>query len=184
MRSILLYSCETWPVRVADERMLQVFDNDSIRRILRVRRRDCVPSVELRRRLRFTSIPALLVQRRFRWFRHATRRPECELINDILLPTPPRTWCRRAGGQLKAFATTIKADLEPISGPRIFGHARWRKEWVNVSRAAKPGVPPSETCSTHPPVNADANTSKVQDIKALEAIDILLAPTRFSSRHL
>ncbi len=50
VRSILLYGCETRPVRVADERMLEVFDNDSIRPILRVRRRDCVPSVELRRR--------------------------------------------------------------------------------------------------------------------------------------
>ncbi len=61
VRSILLYGCETWPVRVADERMLEVFDNDSIRRILRVRRRDCVPFVELRRRLCLTRIPALLV---------------------------------------------------------------------------------------------------------------------------
>ncbi len=47
---IWFYGCETWPVRVANERMLEAFDNDSIRRILRVRRRDCVPSVELRRR--------------------------------------------------------------------------------------------------------------------------------------
>ncbi len=37
------------------------------------------------------------------------------------------------GGQLKTWATTIKADLEPISGPRVFGHARWRKGWVKVS---------------------------------------------------
>ncbi len=66
VRSILLYGCETWPVRVADERMLKVFDNDSIQRILRVRRTDCVASVELRRRLCLTSIPALLVQRRLR----------------------------------------------------------------------------------------------------------------------
>ncbi len=43
VRSNLHYGCETWPVRVADERMLEVFDKDSIRRILRVRRRDCVP---------------------------------------------------------------------------------------------------------------------------------------------
>ncbi len=28
VRLILLYGCETWPVRVADERMLEVFDND------------------------------------------------------------------------------------------------------------------------------------------------------------
>ncbi len=34
VRSILLYGCETWPVRVTDERMLAVFDNDSFRRIL------------------------------------------------------------------------------------------------------------------------------------------------------
>ncbi len=81
--------------------MLEVFDNDSIRRILRVRRRGCVPSVELRHRLYLTRIPALLVQRRLHWFGHA--------------------------------ATTIKADLEPISGPRVLGHVRWRQDWVKVS---------------------------------------------------
>ncbi len=113
--------------------MLELFDNDSLRRILRVRRRDCVPYVEPRRRPCLTSIPALLVQRRLRWFGHATRRPEGELIKDLLLPTPPRTWRRRGGGQLKTWATTIKADLEPISGPRVFGHARWRKDWMKVS---------------------------------------------------
>ncbi len=133
VRSILLYGCETWPVRVADKRMLEVLDDDSIRRILRVRRRDCVPSVELRRRLRLSNKPALLVQRRLRWFGHATRRPESELIKDILLPIPPRTWRRRAGGQLKTWATTTKADPEPFSEPRVFGHARWRKDWVKVS---------------------------------------------------
>ncbi len=54
-------------------------------------------------------------------------------IKDFLLPTPHRTWRRRPGGQLKTWATTIKVDLEPISGPRVFGHARWRKDWVKVS---------------------------------------------------
>ncbi len=91
VRSILLYGFETWPVRVANEKMLEVFDNDIIRRILRIRRRGCVPSVELRRRVCLTSIPALLVQRRHRWFGHATGRPDGELIKDLLLPTPPRT---------------------------------------------------------------------------------------------
>ncbi len=53
--------------------MLMVFDNDSIRRILSVRRRDCVPPVELRRRLCLTKMPS---QRRLRWFSHAARRPD------------------------------------------------------------------------------------------------------------
>ncbi len=45
------FYCETWAVEVEDVRMLQIFGNDSIRRILRVSRTDCVPSMELRRRL-------------------------------------------------------------------------------------------------------------------------------------
>ncbi len=109
--------------------MLEVFDNDSIRRILY---RGCVPSLELRRRLCLASISVLFVQRRLRWFGNAARSPERELIKDLLLPTLPCTWRRRAGGKLKTWATTIKADLEPISGRRIFGNARWRKDWRKV----------------------------------------------------
>ncbi len=56
VRLILLHGCEAWRGRGADERMLEVFDNDSIRRILRVRRKDCAPCVELCRRLCPTSI--------------------------------------------------------------------------------------------------------------------------------
>ncbi len=115
--------------------MLEAFGNDSIRRILSVRNRDCVPSVELRRRLCLTSIPTLVVQRRLHWFGHAARRPEGGLIKDLLFPTPPRTSRRQAGGVLKTGATTIRADLEPLSGPRVFGHAQGRKDWVKVSSA-------------------------------------------------
>ncbi len=69
VRSILLNGCETWPARVADERMLEVLQNDSIRCILHVKRRDCVPSVNVRRRLCLPSIPAQLVQGRLTWSR-------------------------------------------------------------------------------------------------------------------
>ncbi len=43
-------------------------------------------------------------------------------------PTQPR-----AGGRLKTWATTIKADLGPLSGPRVLSHARWRQDWEEVS---------------------------------------------------
>ncbi len=85
-----------WTVREANERILGIFDNGSIRRILHVRRGDCVPSVELRRNLCLTSIPALLTQSRFG---QAERHPDSELITNLLLSTPRRTWRRRTGGQ-------------------------------------------------------------------------------------
>ncbi len=57
--------------------MLEVFDNDSIRRVLHVSGTDRVPSVELRRRICLASIPELLVQRRLSSFCHV---PDGELI--------------------------------------------------------------------------------------------------------
>ncbi len=42
--------------------------------------------MELRRRISLTSILALLVQIRLRWFGHAARRPEGELITNLPLP--------------------------------------------------------------------------------------------------
>ncbi len=63
-------------------------------RILHVRRRDCVPSAELLRRLCLASIPALLVQRGLRWNNHAARRPEGKVIKGLLLPTPLPAWRR------------------------------------------------------------------------------------------
>ncbi len=60
MRPILLYGCEKRKVQVTDERMLQVFDNDSVHCIRHLKRRECVPSVDLRRRLCLTRIPALV----------------------------------------------------------------------------------------------------------------------------
>ncbi len=74
---------------MADERGLTVFDNDSIRRILHVRRRDCVPAVEMQRRFRLASKPAQLGQRKHRYFDLAARRPD-ELIMNLLLPATRR----------------------------------------------------------------------------------------------
>ncbi len=85
---------------------------DSIRHILRVRRKDCVPSVELCHRLCLTRIPTLLAQRRLLWFGHAARRPEGELNKDLLLRHV------RGGGQLKTWATTIKANRTASLRPR------------------------------------------------------------------
>ncbi len=54
------------------------------------------------------------------------RHPDGELFRDL-------HWRKRTRGQLKTWSTTIKSDLEPLSEPRVFDHARWRKDWVKVS---------------------------------------------------
>ncbi len=40
---------------------------------------------------------------------------------------------------MKTWATTIKAGLKSISGPRVFGYARSGKDWVKVTRELAQG---------------------------------------------
>ncbi len=54
-------------------------------------------------------------------------------MKDLLLLIPPRTWHRQTGGQLKPWATTIRAGLEPLPLPRVLDYTRWRKDWAKVS---------------------------------------------------
>ncbi len=74
---------------------------------------------------------------------------------------------RRTGVQLKT--ATIKADLETLSGPRVFGLALWRKDWVKVSSELTQDRPAwsasildvvnsiGDAGSTHPGVNAEVS---------------------------
>ncbi len=84
---------ETWPILLVRPDQLAL---DECRYKYKYR------TAELRCRLRFTSIPAQLVYKWLRWFGNAARRPNGELIKDLLLSTPHRTRRRRTGGQLKA----------------------------------------------------------------------------------
>ena len=86
VRTILLYGCETWPLKAVDLRKLEVFENDCLRYVLRCRRIDRVPTTTLCRHLNLRPLPPVLLQRRLRWFGYTARRPERELIRDVLLP--------------------------------------------------------------------------------------------------
>ncbi len=106
--TILLYGCETWPLRVEDRKRLDVFDNDCLRCIEKCYRDDRVPCAVLCQRLQLANLAALLLERRLRWFGHAARRAPAEFMRELITPGVPRTWRKRTGGRLKTWATTLK----------------------------------------------------------------------------
>ncbi len=135
VRTIMLYGCETWPLRVEDQRRLEVFDSDCLRRILGYRRQDRIPCVALRHRLHLRALPPVLLQRRLRWFGHAARRPASKIIREVINPESSAHWRNKRGGQLKTWMTTLKEDLLRLSGPDVFALRRWNRDWMTIGIA-------------------------------------------------
>ena len=83
--------------------------------------------------LNLRRLPPVQLQRRLRWFGNAARRPEGELIHDVLLPHSLSNWRKRVARQLKTWASTIKDDLAVLSGPQVVGLRRWSRDWLAIS---------------------------------------------------
>ncbi len=133
VRTILLYGCESWPVRVEDRKRLEVFDEERLRRIKRCYRSDRVLCAVLRKRLQLPTLPARVLQRHLRWFGHADRGAPGESMRELINPDVPRTWRMRTGGQLKTWATTLKEVLVLLIGSAVVGIRRWDKKWASLA---------------------------------------------------
>ncbi len=127
MRWILLYGCETWSARVADERRMEVFDNDSIHR-LRLRTISGTTASPTN-----TSKPSQLDQRRLRWFGPAARRPDGEQTKD-----PHR--------ELEASSRRAQPQSRPNWSPSL--DRDLKKSPMSSHMITEPGVPPSVPWST------------------------------------
>ncbi|BHF78033.1 hypothetical protein SprV_0602114300 [Sparganum proliferum] len=137
VRSVLLYGCECWALRVEDERKLEVFDHHCLRTILRVKFTDFVSNETVRARCdNIARITQAIQERRLRWFGYVLRRPPQELSVTALDPAPLPHWKRRRGGQFNTCLDTVRQDMEVVLGPSVFGLRCWRREWVELSRSA------------------------------------------------
>ena len=80
VRSVLLYACESWPVKAEHERRLDAFDHRMMRWILHVSYLDRVTNAEIRRRFNETeTISTSIKRRRLKWFGHVARMEHTRL---------------------------------------------------------------------------------------------------------
>nr|VZI47884.1 unnamed protein product [Spirometra erinaceieuropaei] len=119
VRSVLLYGCECWALRVADERKLEVFDHHCLRIILRVKYTDFASNETVRARCdNIAMITQTIQEKRLKWFRHVLRRPPQELSFTALDPAPLPHWRRRRGDQFKTWPDTVRQDTGWFLDPR------------------------------------------------------------------
>ena len=133
VRSVLLYGCETWPLREEDIRQLEVFDHWCLRRILRVNWRDRISNADVRRRFcDILQLRTTIRRRRLQWFGHVLRKPDDELTKQALLSSPCAGWRCRRGGQLKTWLNTVKSDMDILGLHAVYGVRQWSKNWMDI----------------------------------------------------
>lgn len=131
--SILLYACETWPLRVEDVRSLNAFHHRCLRAILRVRYQDHITNDTVRSRCGDTRpVSVTIKERRLRWLGHVLRKDQEDLAKSSLMASPLPSWRRKQGGQIKTWKKTVLEDLEAYGGSLIYGRKRWEKDWPTL----------------------------------------------------
>ena len=73
-QSVMVYTSETWAVRVEEEQRMERNENVMLRWMCGVTLRDKVPTVELRRRFGIEGVVEVMRRCKLRWFRHVERK--------------------------------------------------------------------------------------------------------------
>ena len=88
--SVLLYGCETWPLRAGEANNLNVFHHKCLHYILGLRLSDRVCNDVIRRRSGDIPLVSDVVKaRRLRWFGHTLRQPDDSFSKQCFKCQPP-----------------------------------------------------------------------------------------------
>jgi Domain of unknown function (DUF6451) len=129
VRSVLLYGCETWPIRAEDVRRLSVFDSRCLRTIARVWWDHHLSNDTVRRRVfkdskRNIAVPNAISRHRFRWLGHVLRMPPHRLTRRALFSEPGIGWKLQRGGQAMTWHRSMKqltSRLASVDATRLPG---------------------------------------------------------------
>ena len=140
VRSVLLYGCETWPLRVEDTRRLLVFDHRCLRNIARICWDNRVSNSEVRHRVLGNdgkSVDEVMNLHRLRWLGHVLRMPEHRLPRRAMLTSVGDGWKRVRGGQTKTWHQCLKSltsSLSHVGRCRLLGWGPrdYRNQWLET----------------------------------------------------
>ena len=133
---ILLYGSECWKTSSTIERKLEVFQNKSLRRILKIFWPNTISNEELHKRTGVRSISETIRTRRWRWLGHVYRMPPNSLPRVALRWTPQGK--RNRGRSRETWRRTVQKDLKTRgltmeTAPRV---ANDRTKWRSLAVAS------------------------------------------------
>jgi hypothetical protein len=131
IRSILLYGCETWPMKVSDEETMASFERRCWRKAIKSRPGVTLSNREVERRfLHECPLSAVIQDRRLRWAGHVLRMEDSRLPLQLLRAGPIRGWRRPVGGVRTTWRRRVAGELECFAKPYNWTSAKWLRDWV------------------------------------------------------
>ncbi|CAH8566684.1 unnamed protein product [Heterobilharzia americana] len=139
-RSVLLYGCETWPLKVEDMKRLQMFDHRCLRSIGHIPWCRHMRSAEVRCRVlgrRGKSVDTVVNLHRLRWLGHILHMPSHRLPRHTMLAEVGPGWKKARGGQTKTWYQCMKflaVCLSHVGVCRLGGWGRRdkRNQWLET----------------------------------------------------
>ena len=126
VRPVLVYGCETWPLKAEHLKMLTAFEHRCWRRILHIPYTAHITNEVVRERVSVANtIDALIKHKRLTWFGHVARMDMARPPKATLFTPVPAQWKRRPGGQRKNWRKCLQNDLDWIKGPYNVDHKHW-----------------------------------------------------------
>ena len=127
VRPALLYSSETWPMKRAQERRMEVAEMRMLRWMCGVTRRDRIKNAYIRGTVKVTEITKKMQERRLRWFGHVMRKEEESVCRRVMNMEVPGK--RRRGRPKKRWKDTLNEDMreKDIQVNDTQDRCRWRR---------------------------------------------------------
>ena len=131
--SVLLYGCESWKVTTTISRMLEVFQNRCLRRILNIFWPNTISNIELHRKASTSSIMTEIKQRRWTWMGRVIRMPS-DAIPKIALRWTPNAGRHRRGRPKETWRRSFAREMKEngLSWAQVEHLVRNRGGWRSL----------------------------------------------------
>ena len=142
IKTILLHGCETWKTTKSLLHKLQVFINNCLRQILKIRWPDKITNIDLWKKTRQETIESELLKRKWRWIGHTLRKPAKSITRQALqwnpqgkrkVGRPRNTWRRNVTSEMESKGYKWN-DITRLAQNRT----RWRSVVVGLCTSMVP----------------------------------------------
>lgn len=139
--TVLTYGCEVWNTTHAQMNRLKVFEQQCLRRILRVRWYHRVKNTEVLKRANINSVSDHITEARLRWYGHVVRMPG-DRLPKYLVDWVPQHGKRSRGRPRKSWKQTVTEDFRNVTGITDASHEHMKKmahnrnRWKNIADVA------------------------------------------------